>query len=408
MSIELRNIRKTFGDLVALDGVSLEVKAANWSRCWACRVRAKPPCCGSSRVSKVPDSGSVLFHGEEATQRSARDRGIGFVFQHYALFRHMTVFENVAFGLRVQARKVRPPEGEIRARVHELLELVQLDWTRVALSVAIVGRPAPAHRPGARAGGACRGVLLLDEPFGALDAKVRQQLRRWLRNLHGDEGALRDRPVRWFRYGDDVIRLERINSRRLWTSWPTSVRTGSPRGGREGLAPTGRARDPARGDLGRGPGWPDASCRPALRLRRRDGCSPERAATWASVARRRGRRAVGSGASPSVELGLAPLSGVVVEEGFRQLVASGCILTIPVGDESRFIDEALPRLQRRLRVTSSDGSVELPASGTGLLLTCEHGEQHTLRLSWSRGVVGGQWGEPLGAPGSGGWTLRPR
>ncbi len=185
MSIELRNIRKTFGDLVALDDVSLEVKDGELVALLGMSGSGKTTLLRIIAGLEVPDSGSVLFHGEEATQRSARDRQIGFVFQHYALFRHMTVFENVAFGLRVQARKVRPPEGEIRARVHELLELVQLDWTasrypsqlsggqrqRIALARALAVRPR---------------VLLLDEPFGALDAKVRQQLRRWLRNLHDE------------------------------------------------------------------------------------------------------------------------------------------------------------------------------------------------------------------------------
>jgi sulfate transport system ATP-binding protein len=127
----------------------------------------------------------VLFEGEDARGRDVRERRVGFVFQHYALFRHMTVFENVAFGLRVRPRKVRPGEADIRTRVDELLRLVQLDWLsdrrpaqlsggqrqRVALARALAVEPR---------------VLLLDEPFGSLDAKVRQELRRWLRRLHDE------------------------------------------------------------------------------------------------------------------------------------------------------------------------------------------------------------------------------
>jgi sulfate transport system ATP-binding protein len=131
----------------------------------------------------VPDSGSILFGGQDVRDRKAKDRQVGFVFQHYALFRHMTIFENVAFGLRVRPRHLRPSEAQIRERVNELLELIQVDWLakrypaqlsggqrqRVALARALAVEPK---------------VLLLDEPFGALDAKVRADLRRWLRQLH--------------------------------------------------------------------------------------------------------------------------------------------------------------------------------------------------------------------------------
>jgi sulfate transport system ATP-binding protein len=131
------------------------------------------------------DRGQVLFEGEDATVRDVRQRGVGFVFQHYALFRHMTVFENVAFGLRVRPRARRPREAEVREKVMGLLKLVQLDWLadrypsqlsggqrqRVALARALAVEPR---------------VLLLDEPFGSLDAKVRTELRRWLRRLHDE------------------------------------------------------------------------------------------------------------------------------------------------------------------------------------------------------------------------------
>jgi sulfate transport system ATP-binding protein len=134
---------------------------------------------------ELPDTGAILLDGEDATERSVRDRRVGFVFQHYALFRHLTVYENVAFGLRVQPRRVRPSKEDIDSKVNDLLELVQLDKfaqrypsqlsggqrQRVALARALAVEPR---------------MLLLDEPFGALDAKVRKELRRWLRRLHED------------------------------------------------------------------------------------------------------------------------------------------------------------------------------------------------------------------------------
>ena len=148
-----------------------------------------PSGCGKTTLLRIvaglesPDRGSVLFDGEDATNRQVGERRVGFVFQHYALFRHMTVFENVAFGLRVRPRAHRPSNDEITAKVTNLLKLVQLDYLgdrypsqlsggqrqRVALARALAVEPK---------------VLLLDEPFGALDAKVRQELRRWLRRLH--------------------------------------------------------------------------------------------------------------------------------------------------------------------------------------------------------------------------------
>ena len=185
MSIEIRNIRKNFGQFSALNDVSLDVPSGELVALLG------PSGCGKTTLLRIiagletPDSGSILFHGNDATERQVREREVGFVFQHYALFRHMTVFENVAFGLRVRPKQTRPSEAEIKRRVHELLELVQLDWLadryppqlsggqrqRIALARALAVEPK---------------VLLLDEPFGALDAKVRKELRRWLRRLHDE------------------------------------------------------------------------------------------------------------------------------------------------------------------------------------------------------------------------------
>ncbi|HQQ74272.1 MAG TPA: sulfate ABC transporter ATP-binding protein, partial [Pseudomonadales bacterium] len=185
MSIEIRNITKHFGEFRALDNVSLDVPTGELVALLG------PSGCGKTSLLRIiagmetPNEGSILFHGEDTTHTDVRERQVGFVFQHYALFRHMTVFENVAFGLRVRPKTTRPPEAEIRKRVHELLSLVQLDWLadryppqlsggqrqRIALARALAVEPK---------------VLLLDEPFGALDANVRKELRRWLRRLHDE------------------------------------------------------------------------------------------------------------------------------------------------------------------------------------------------------------------------------
>jgi sulfate transport system ATP-binding protein len=185
MSIEVRDITKRFGSFEALKQVSLEVPTGGLVALLGPSGSGKTSLLRIIAGLEAPDAGSVLFHGEDATTRDARDRQVGFVFQHYALFRHMSVFENVAFGLRVIPRASRPPEAEIHRTVMELLKLVQLDWLadrhpsqlsggqrqRVALARALAIKPK---------------VLLLDEPFGALDAKVRKELRRWLRRLHAE------------------------------------------------------------------------------------------------------------------------------------------------------------------------------------------------------------------------------
>jgi sulfate transport system ATP-binding protein len=185
MSIEVQGIRKTFGRFVALDGVSLGFPTGELIALLG------PSGCGKTTLLRIiaglecADSGRVLFDGQDAAQRDVRERQVGFVFQHYALFRHMSVFENVAFGLRVKPRKQRPPESFIKKRVHDLLGLVQLGWLahrfpaqlsggqrqRIALARALAVEPR---------------VLLLDEPFGSLDAKVRKELRQWLRRLHDE------------------------------------------------------------------------------------------------------------------------------------------------------------------------------------------------------------------------------
>jgi sulfate transport system ATP-binding protein len=185
MSIEVRNIRKTFGHFKALDGVSLTFPAGELVALLG------PSGCGKTTLLRViagleqADAGTVLLDGEDASDTHARERRVGFVFQHYALFRHMTVFDNVAFGMRMKPRGERPAEDVVKRKVKELLELVQLDWLadrfpsqlsggqrqRIALARALAVEPR---------------VLLLDEPFGALDAKVRKELRRWLRRLHDE------------------------------------------------------------------------------------------------------------------------------------------------------------------------------------------------------------------------------
>ncbi len=184
MSVEVHRIRKTFGAYAALDDVSLKVPTGRLTALLG------PSGSGKTTLLRIiaglefadAGSGGILFHGTDVTGVPVGERQVGFVFQHYALFRHMSVFENIAFGLRVR-RKNRPSKAEIRDRVLSLLKLVQLEGygdrlpaqlsggqrQRVALARALAVEPK---------------VLLLDEPFGALDAKVRKELRRWLRLFH--------------------------------------------------------------------------------------------------------------------------------------------------------------------------------------------------------------------------------
>lgn len=185
MSIQVKNLQKEFGAFKALDNISLDFNSGELVALLG------PSGCGKTTLLRIiagleqADSGQVMLDGEDASSTHVRERQVGFVFQHYALFKHMTVFDNVAFGLRMRPKSTRPTEAQIRDKVLSLLQLVQLDWLadrfpaqlsggqrqRIALARALAVEPR---------------VLLLDEPFGALDAKVRKELRRWLRKLHDE------------------------------------------------------------------------------------------------------------------------------------------------------------------------------------------------------------------------------
>jgi sulfate transport system ATP-binding protein len=189
MSIEVRNLSKHFGSYAALTNVSLKVGTGRLTALLGPSGSGKTTLLRIIAGLEFPDAGGdsaagrVLFHGEDVSDVPAGQRGVGFVFQHYALFKHMSVFDNIAFGLTVRPRKSRPSRAEITERVHELLRLVQLEnlgqrlpdqlsggqRQRVALARALAMQPK---------------VLLLDEPFGALDAQVRKEMRSWLRSLH--------------------------------------------------------------------------------------------------------------------------------------------------------------------------------------------------------------------------------
>src|SRR6476659_4153522 len=181
MAIEARNVTKRFGDFVALDDVSIEVQSGSLTALLGPRGSGKPTLIRVIAGLEVADAGDVFISGKEATALAPQKRGVGFVFQHYAPFKHMTVWDNVAFGLTIRRR----PKAEVHARVDELLELVQLTG---------LGKRYPAQLSGgqrqrmalARALAPEPEVLLLDEPFGALDARVRVELREWLRRLHDE------------------------------------------------------------------------------------------------------------------------------------------------------------------------------------------------------------------------------
>ena len=185
MSIEIENISKQFGSFAALKDVNLTIPSGELVALLGPSGSGKTTLLRIIAGLETSDNGRILFNGEDTTRSHVRERKVGFVFQHYALFKHMTVFENVAFGLNVRPRQTRPSKGEIRDKVNELLRLVQLEGMagrypsqlsggqrqRIALARALAVEPQ---------------VLLLDEPFGALDAQVRAELRRWLRRLHDE------------------------------------------------------------------------------------------------------------------------------------------------------------------------------------------------------------------------------
>ena len=182
MSIEVRNVSKNFNAFKALNSINLDIQSGELVALLG------PSGCGKTTLLRIiagletPDDGSIVFHGEDVSGHDVRDRNVGFVFQHYALFRHMTVFDNVAFGLRMKPKNQRPSESQIAVKVHELLNMVQLDWLsdrypeqlsggqrqRIALARALAVEPK---------------VLLLDEPFGALDAQMRLTLQTELLRL---------------------------------------------------------------------------------------------------------------------------------------------------------------------------------------------------------------------------------
>ena len=187
VSIDVRGVAKRFGDFEALREVSVEVKQGELLALLGPSGSGKTTLLRIIAGLEFADRGEVWFDGEDVAERRARDRKVGFVFQHYALFRHMSVFENVAFGLRVKSRRERPAEAEIERRVHELLRLVQLDGLAGRLPSALSGGQRQRVAL-ARALAVEPRVLLLDEPFGALDSRVRKELRRWLRRLHDELG----------------------------------------------------------------------------------------------------------------------------------------------------------------------------------------------------------------------------
>src|SRR5256886_667862 len=181
MSITVKQVSKSFGSFRALEDVSVEVAGGSLVALLGPSGSGKTTLLRIIAGLEVADSGTVLYADEDVTDAAVRDRNVGFVFQHYALFRHLSVFENVAFGLRVRGG----PRRRVRERVRELLRLVQLEGLERSLPAQLSGGQRQRVAL-ARALAAEPKVLLLDEPYGALDAKVRQELRQWLRRLHDE------------------------------------------------------------------------------------------------------------------------------------------------------------------------------------------------------------------------------
>lgn len=187
MDVRIANVRKEFDRFPALHDVSLDIHSGELIALLGPSGSGKTTLLRLIAGLEMPTTGKVFFGGDDASEKSVQARNIGFVFQHYALFRHMTILENISFGLKVRPRATRPQPNEIRRRAMELLDLVQLSGLekrypnqlsggqrqRVALARALAIEP---------------GVLLLDEPFGALDAQVRRELRKWLRDIHDQTG----------------------------------------------------------------------------------------------------------------------------------------------------------------------------------------------------------------------------
>jgi sulfate transport system ATP-binding protein len=183
MEIVIKDAGKDFGNFSAVKNVSLEIPSGDFVALLGPSGSGKTTLLRLIAGLEALDSGEISFNGNDYSNKSVKERKVGFVFQHYALFKHMNIFENVAFGLKVKPRKIRLPKKEIQAKVFELLKFVQLEHhaekfpsqlsggqrQRIALARALAAEPE---------------VLLLDEPFGALDAKVRQELRHWLREIH--------------------------------------------------------------------------------------------------------------------------------------------------------------------------------------------------------------------------------
>ena len=187
MEVRVSNVRKEFDGFAALRDVSLDIRSGELIALLGPSGSGKTTLLRLIAGLELPSQGKIFFGDMDASEKTVQERNIGFVFQHYALFRHMTILDNISFGLKVRPRATRPPTGEIRRRAMELLDLVQLSGLekrypnqlsggqrqRVALARALAIEP---------------GVLLLDEPFGALDAQVRRELRRWLREMHDRTG----------------------------------------------------------------------------------------------------------------------------------------------------------------------------------------------------------------------------